>query len=139
MLAELIAANDRNAQSRFDDLRKDFEAKHLENKTARHAIRGEVQAQKDEIYLVRGRLTTVEDRLHQILGDNSGSGGLLNKIDKTVDELKEGFSSIKQTISDIPRMQRLVYGAIGVCAFLAFVIPIIVTIIIEYVRALHGR
>lgn len=134
---ELIREGQTAARERFDDLRADFDAKHLENRDRRHAQAGEMQLIKDQHYLLATRVSNVETTLLTIVGDNSGGSGLLHSIDKKVDKLQEDFSSWKTEIKDTPAIRKWVYGAMAVAALIGtLIVAVIGAGTVELLKAL---
>jgi hypothetical protein len=69
-----------------------------------------------------------------IIGDNSGGSGLLHKMDKALDSLKEEVASIKQTVQNTPAINRWIYAAMGIVAFLVVVIPSAIFVLFEVLK-----
>lgn len=133
-VAELIATGQSNARERWDDLKQDFDAKHKENQERRHALVGKFETLENRVHTQDGRIGALETQMISIIGDNSGGSGLLHKMDKALDMLKEEVASIKQTVQDTPAINKWVYGAIAVIGFLVVAIPVAVVIIFEILK-----
>lgn len=131
---QLIRDGQESAKQRWDDLKADFEAKHNENRERRHALGNKIEQTDGRVHILDGRLSTVEQKIFTVVGDNSGDSGLLHKIDKKVDALQEEIASIKSTVQDTPKINRWVYGAMGVIALLALGGPTMLFIIWELVK-----
>ncbi len=117
-LAQLITAGQESAKERFAELKRDFEAKHQENQKRRHELRDDLQTVRDEVYercnKLADRVMRLETTNSSIVGsDNSGASGLLHELNRKVDALR-----------------KLVFMALGICVFLAFVVPVIVTVVL---------
>lgn len=117
-VAELIATGQSNARERWDDLKQDFDAKHKENQERRHALVGKIEAVENRVHTLDGRTGALETQMVSIIGDNSGGSGLLHKMDKALDTLKEEVASIKQTVQDTPAINKWVYGAMAVAGLI---------------------
>lgn len=132
-IADLIRSGQQNAETRWKELREDFEKKHQENRERRHAMAGDIQLIKDQQYILSERVRATEDTLRTVVGDNSGGSGLLHAIDKKVDELKNDVTALKAAVQDSPSIRKWVLMAAGVFVFLGVVMPIIVTIVLAII------
>lgn len=133
-VVELIAEGQTRARERWDELKADFEAKHVENRERRHALVGKLEAVENRVHMLDGRVGALETQMVSIIGDNSGGSGLLHKMDKALDTLKEEVASIKQTVQDTPAINKWVYGAIAVVGFLVIAVPVVIVIIFEILK-----
>lgn len=131
---ELIREGQEAAKQRWDDLKADFDAKHAENRERRHALGNKIDATDGKVHLLDGRINALEQKLFTVVGDNSGDSGLLHKIDKKVDALQEEIASIKSTVQDTPKINRWIYGAMGVVALLMLAVPTMLFIIWEFLK-----
>lgn len=126
---ELIREGQTSARDRHDDLKSDFESKHTENRERRHALGNEISNLEGRQGLAEARLATAETKLISIVGDSSGGSGLLHEIRGDVKDLKNEVAGIKKTVEDTPTVTKYIYGVMAVLAFLAFAVPIGLTIL----------
>lgn len=131
---ELIREGQTAARERHEDLKSDFEAKHKENSERRHALLNKFEALENRVHDLDGRVGALETQMVSIIGDNSGGSGLLHKMDKALDTLKEEVASIKQTVQNTPTINRWIYGAMGIIGFLIVVIPSLLFILFEILK-----
>lgn len=124
---ELIREGQSSARERHEDLKTDFEAKHIENRDRRHALGNEISAVEGRQTLVEGRVAIVETKLTSIVGDNSGATGLMHEIRDDVKDLRAEVQTIKTTVQDTPKINKWVIGAMAVLGFLTVSIPICMT------------
>lgn len=129
---ELIREGQASARQRHEDLKADFDVKHKENSDRRHALMAKVEANENRVYVLDGRIGALETQMVSIIGDNSGGSGLLHKIDRAVDEMRNEVTSIKKSVEDAPALRKWVLMAAGVVIFLGVVVPIVVTVIIAF-------
>lgn len=131
---ELIREGQASARERHEDLKTDFETKHTENRERRHAIMNKLEAVENRQHNLETRTGALETQMVSIVGDNSGGSGLLHKMDKALDTLKEEVASIKQTVQNTPAINRWIYGAMGIVAFLIVVVPTAIFILFEIIK-----
>jgi chromosome segregation ATPase len=99
-IATLIKVGHDESERRLNDLRADFDQKHKENVERRHNLLNKIEEIENRVHLLDGRVGTMETHMVSIIGDNSGGSGLLHKMDKALDSLKEEVASIKQMVQN---------------------------------------
>jgi uncharacterized protein involved in exopolysaccharide biosynthesis len=117
---QLILQGNEESRARHEELRRDSDAKHEENRTARHKAREILDQTRNEMHLIDGRVRVLETQQVNVLGDGSGSTGKLNSIEKKVDELS-----------------RKVTSQMAVVAFCAFMLPLILGLVWEFLKYSH--
>lgn len=116
-------------ESRFDDMRTDFDQKHKENSDRRHAQGNKMDTMEGRLTLAEGRIGIMDSKLTSIVGDNSGVSGMLNEIKSNVKDLQSDMAIVKQVVQDTPSINKYIYGVVAVLAFLVFAIPISLTVV----------